>query len=63
MQKWIELAYALSALLGAVSVAAGVLANVLPEGKAKTAASYVGLRLGKAYQIAKGALPAKDGAK
>lgn len=64
MQKYLDLLLQLSALLGVLSVLLGALANVLPDGRIKTAASYAGLRLGKARQALAGALPAqKDGAK
>lgn len=57
MQKLVEVVEAIGGLLAALSVVAGVLANVLPEGRAKTAASYAGLRLGKALQVLRGTLP------
>ena len=59
MQKYLDLAIQLSALLGVLSVLLGALANVLPDGRIKTAASYAGLRLGKARQALAGALPAQ----
>ena len=62
MQKYLDLAIQLLALLGVLSGLLGMLANVLPDGRIKTAASYAGLRLGKARQALAGALP-KEGAK
>lgn len=64
MQKYLDLLLQFLALLGVLSAMLGMLANVLPEGRLKTACSYAGLRLGKARQALAGALPApKDGAK
>ena len=37
-------------LIGAVSILCGALAAVLPDGRIKTACSYIGLRGGKAVQ-------------
>lgn len=64
MQKYLDLGQAALGLLVAAWVLLGVLANVLPDGKAKTACSYAGMRLGKAISVLRGQLPSgKDGAK
>jgi hypothetical protein len=41
------------ALVGAVGTVCGILANLLPDGKWKTACSYIGVRLGKAKDALK----------
>ncbi len=45
-------------VIGALGVLCNVLANVLPEGRWKTAASYAGVRLLKAKAAARGMLDA-----
>lgn len=54
MEKAYLVLNAILGVLGAVSVLAGALAAVLPDGRAKTVCSYIGLRLGKALDVAKG---------
>lgn len=54
MEKFYLVLNAVLGVMGAVSALCGVLAAVLPDGKFKTACSYVGMRLGKALEAAKG---------
>lgn len=48
---------AFALLLTALWIVCGAAANVLPDGKLKTAASYAGARFLKARDVLKGALP------
>lgn len=59
MQKYLDIAIQVCALLGLLSVILGMLANVLPDGRLKLAASYLGIRVGKAWLALSGVLTPK----
>lgn len=62
IEKFIFALHALSALCTAIVMLCGALANFLPDGRWKTACSYVGLRVGKAREVLNSALPKQPAA-